>query len=48
MAIYNNYKRFEKELKKAFGVVDEKTKAENKIKDLRQKGSAFSYGNTFV
>ncbi|RYP67834.1 hypothetical protein DL771_007011 [Monosporascus sp. 5C6A] len=46
--VYSNYSEFERTQEKAFGVVDEKTKAELQIKDLRQKGSASSYGNTLI
>ncbi|PNP61356.1 hypothetical protein FNYG_13915 [Fusarium nygamai] len=41
--VYEKYENFEKELKNAFGIMDEKRTAEMKIRQLKQKGSAADY-----
>jgi hypothetical protein len=46
--IYGDYAVFEQELRQAFGTIDEKSKAEDQIKTLKQLGSASDYGTLFV
>ncbi|RYP06508.1 hypothetical protein DL765_009462 [Monosporascus sp. GIB2] len=46
--VYSDYEVFEQALQKAFGVVDEKNKAEMSIQQLRQKGFASRYGTEFI
>lgn len=45
--IFASYKRFEKELTSAFGIIDEKRAAEYKIKNLRQTKAASEYAAEF-
>lgn len=46
--IYYNYQEFEKELRRAFGTIDEKGQAERSIKLLKQTKSASEYGAEFL
>ncbi|KAL6406202.1 hypothetical protein AUP68_10370 [Ilyonectria robusta] len=46
-AIYASYEAFERELRDAFGLIDEKRAAEMRLQKLTQKASASSYAAEF-
>jgi hypothetical protein len=46
--IYGNFKEFIKHIGIAFGTIDKKSQAKQKIKTIRQKGSASSHGAEFL
>lgn len=45
--IFGNYHEFEKAIHQTFGTVDEERDAENKLNNLRQRGSASEYASAF-